>query len=147
MAADPELAALEQEQRALAAATGQARLLPNPELQTEVENVAGTGGREGDEAAESTLRLTQRLELGGKRTARTLAAASAADMGAADLELRRRELISAVKTGFGAALAAEGRVLVAKDLEQLANDVVRSVGSAVAPARCRQSLAITPASR
>ena len=131
MAANPELAALEHEKHALAAAVEQARLLPNPELQAEVENVAGSGGREGDEAAESTLRLTQRLELGGKRSARTRVAASAADAANAELELRRREVIATVKTAFAALLAARQRVSLAKDLEELANEALRSAGSAV----------------
>lgn len=130
-AASPELAALEQEKRALAAAVDQARVLRNPELQTEVENVGGTGGREGDEAAESTLRLSQTVELGGKRSARTQVAASAADAAAADLELERRDLVARVKAAFAATLAAQQRVALARDLEQLAGDALRSVGSAV----------------
>jgi cobalt-zinc-cadmium efflux system outer membrane protein len=131
LSASPELAALEQQVRALEAASEQARLLPNPELQTEVENVAGSGSREGDEAAESTLRLSQRLELGGKRAARSHAAASAVEAAAAELELRRRDLTASVKTAFAAALAAQQRVVLARDLEQLANDALRSVSTAV----------------
>src|SRR5512139_1945195 len=112
LSASPELAALEQEVRALEAATEQARLLPNPELETEVENVAGSGSREGDQAAESTLRLSQRLELGGKRAARSHVAASAVEATAAELELRRRDLAASVKTAFAAALAAQQRVVL-----------------------------------
>lgn len=130
-AANPELAALEQEQRALTAAIDQARVLPNPELQTEVENVGGTGAREGDEAAESTLRLSQTIELGGKRSARIEAAVSAADVAAANLELERRDVVAGVKAAFAQALAAQQRAALAKDLEHLAHDALRSVGSAV----------------
>jgi cobalt-zinc-cadmium efflux system outer membrane protein len=131
IAANPELAALEHEKHALDAAVEQARLLPNPEFQAEVENVAGDGARKGDDAAETTLRFTQQLELGGKRSARTRAATSAAAVAAADLELRRLEVTAAVKSAFAAALAAQKRVALAKDLEQLAQEAARSVGSAV----------------
>jgi cobalt-zinc-cadmium efflux system outer membrane protein len=131
LAANPDLAALEHEQRALAAAVEQARLLPNPELQTEVENVAGTGGREADEAAESTIRVTQRLELGGKRSARTQIAASAAEAAAAGLVLRRRDVTATVKTAFAAALAAQQRLALARDLERVASDALGSAESAV----------------
>jgi len=109
----------------------QARLLPNPELQTEVENVAGTGARENDDAAESTLRLAQLIELGGKRTARARVAAASVEVAAAEIELRRRELAAQVKIAFAAALAAEQRSVLAGDLERLAADALHSAGSAV----------------
>lgn len=131
MAAHPDLAALEHERRALAAAVEQARLMPNPELQTEVENVAGTGSREDDDAAESTLRLAQRIELGGKRTARARVAAASVDVAAAEIELRRRALAAEVTIAFAAALAAEQRSVLVGDLERLAADALRSAGSAV----------------
>jgi cobalt-zinc-cadmium efflux system outer membrane protein len=131
LASSPEIASLEQEKRALAAAVEQAGVLPNPELQTEIENVGGTGARKSDESAESTIRLVQRLELGGKRGARTQAAAAAVDVATADLELRRRDLLAAVRSAFAAALAAEQRVVLARDLERLAEDALRAVGSAV----------------
>jgi len=131
MAAHPDLAALEHERQALVAAVGQARLLPNPELQTEVENVAGNGSRKDDDAAESTLRLAQRFELGGKRTARARVATASVDVAAAEVELRRRQLAAEVKIAFAAALAAEQRSALARDLERLAADALRSAGSAV----------------
>ena len=46
----------------------------NPRLQTEIETVAGSGEAEGLKAAESTVSLSQEIELGDKRRHRTAAA-------------------------------------------------------------------------
>src|SRR5688572_25323299 len=67
LAASPELESGASEVRARAAHARQAGLPPNPELRTDVENVGGTGDREAFEETETTVRLSQRFELGGKR--------------------------------------------------------------------------------
>ena len=67
----------------VAAAQGraqQAGFRPNPELDLEVENFAGTGGFSGVNDAETTLAIGQRFELGGKRTARRRAAEAEEDL-------------------------------------------------------------------
>lgn len=64
---------LVQGEAAVLAAQGraeQAGFRPNPELDLSVENFAGTGGFRGLDDSETTLQIGQRLELGGKRTAR-----------------------------------------------------------------------------
>ena len=48
----------------------QAGVSPNPELSIEVENFAGSGAFQGLRSTETTLAVSQRLELGGKRSAR-----------------------------------------------------------------------------
>ena len=54
----------------------QAGALPNPELRAEVENVGGSGSRQGFEETETTLGIAQLVELGGKRAARVRMAES-----------------------------------------------------------------------
>ena len=45
----------------------QAGVSPNPELSLEVENFAGSGAFQGLRSTETTLALSQRIELGGPR--------------------------------------------------------------------------------
>ena len=65
----------------------QARVRPNPELGLEAENAFGSGPFSGYANAETTLSLTQDLELWGRRGARV--AVAQADAGTAGL---RRDL-------------------------------------------------------
>jgi len=48
----------------------QASLPPNPELEVEVEEVGGPGDRSGFDGAETTIQLSQLIELGDKRKKR-----------------------------------------------------------------------------
>src|SRR5262245_55603092 len=67
LARSPELASVASEVRARESHALQEGLLPNPELRTDLENVGGSGDREEFEETETTVRLSQRIELGGKR--------------------------------------------------------------------------------
>lgn len=67
VAADAEVAAAEARAR-------QAGYRSNPELSLEVENFAGTGELRGLRSTETTLAVNQRLDLGGRRSARVSAA-------------------------------------------------------------------------
>jgi cobalt-zinc-cadmium efflux system outer membrane protein len=83
---NPELRAFAWDVRAAEARTLQAGLRPNPELGLEVENIAGTGVLQGGQSAETTLRLNQVIELGGKRARRLQVAAVERDLAAWDYE-------------------------------------------------------------
>jgi outer membrane protein, heavy metal efflux system len=67
---NPELSATAFEVRAADARALQAGLLPNPELELELEEFGGTGELRGTRASESTFQLSQLIELGGKRARR-----------------------------------------------------------------------------
>nr|WP_283102839.1 TolC family protein [Shewanella abyssi] len=56
--------------RASEALTLQAGITPNPELSVNVENILGTGDKQGVDNAEITLALSQLIELGDKRQRR-----------------------------------------------------------------------------
>ncbi len=66
---NPDLAAAAWNVEAGGARVTQAGLLPNPQAGVTVEDIAGTGSRSGAKQAETTLRLGQPFELGGKRAA------------------------------------------------------------------------------
>ncbi len=117
---NPELAAASWEVRTAEARALQASLLPNPELESEVEEVAGEGPRGGLDAAEASLALSQLVELGGKRAHRTRVAAFEGELAGWDYEARRLELLGATARAFVAALAAQERLALAEDLVALA---------------------------
>jgi cobalt-zinc-cadmium efflux system outer membrane protein len=78
----------------------QAKLLPNPEISLQVEDVYGTGDyRRGDEA-QSTLQLSQLIELGGKRSARTDVAEAIRDQTENSLEIKKIEVLTNLTEQF-----------------------------------------------
>ena len=123
----PALAGFAAEVHARAARTAQSNQLPNPELRTDFENVGGTGDREGVEQTETTLRVSQLIELGGKRDRRRRIAELERDVAAWDYEAKKRALLADATTAFVHALAAQERVALAAQLEDLARQEVASV--------------------
>jgi len=155
LARNPELAASAAEIRAREAHVVQAGLRPNPHLEAEVENVGGSGTREGFEETETTVGLSQLLELAGKRGKRRRVAELATDLARFDHEARRLAALGATTKAFVRALAAQERVKIAADLEQLAGqgvDAMRAqVGAGAAPgvevSRARVTLARSDVAR
>lgn len=93
----------------------QARVRPNPTLALDAENAFGSGPFSGYDDAETTLSVTQDLELWGRRTARINAAR--ADAGTASL---RRDLAVVDAAGrlalvYADAEAAERRAMLAEE--------------------------------
>ena len=124
LAHSPELSAYSLETRAREAETVQAAARPNPELGTEVENVAGSGSREGTESSETTVLLSQRIELGGKRAKGQRVAALRKDLSAWDYEATRLSVLTDTTKAFVATLVAQERVALAEELERLGRDAV-----------------------
>jgi cobalt-zinc-cadmium efflux system outer membrane protein len=128
---NPELAAFSWEVRAGEARTLQAGLLPNPELELEIENVAGSKDLRGFDGAELTLRLSQLIELGGKRVKRVQVAALERDLAAWDYETKRVDVLTQVTQAFVEVLGAQERVAVQEELVRLAEQVLRTVAERV----------------
>src|SRR5919109_2751062 len=97
---NPALASAAWEVRAGEARTLQAGLLPNPEFSVEVENFAGSGAFRGMDAAETTIALSQVIELGGKRLRRARVAALQRDLAAWDYEATRIDVFTATTKAF-----------------------------------------------
>lgn len=102
----PTLQSQRAELRALEAETVQAGLPPNPELGIDVENFAGSGGSRSFNGAEITTALSQKLELGGKRSKRTLVAALEAEALKAEIASDEREVKIAADRAFTTLLEA-----------------------------------------
>lgn len=128
---NPDLAAAAWNVEAGSARVTQAGLLPNPVAGLTVEDVAGTGSRSGAEQAETTLRLGQPIELGGKRAARVSEASRGRDLNAWDYEQLRLDVVTATTRAFISVLGAQERVALADQTVQLAEQMVTSVGRLV----------------
>jgi cobalt-zinc-cadmium efflux system outer membrane protein len=128
---NPELAAFSWEVRVKEAEALQAGLLPNPELGIEMENLAGSGEFSGTDAAETTVTLSQLIELGSKRAKRRATAALEADLAGWDFETRRLDVLSATAKAFVEVLSLQERLAQADELAGLAGRFFRTVSARV----------------
>lgn len=126
---NPELASAAKEIGAQEGLVLQSGLIPNPELAIEAEDIGAA--RDGGLQRLTTYRLGQRIELGGKRQARSTAAALAQELAQQDYAARRLALQARVANTFTDALAAQQRVQLADQSLQLAQAVVHSAGKRV----------------
>lgn len=125
LASSPQLSAARQEQDATAAAVLQADVLPNPSLEAGMEDTRS-------QTRETTLVLSQPIELGGKRQARVRAAQSERDLAAMDLELKRADISAAVIAAFFDVLAEQERLTLAREALELARRASQSTAGRVA---------------
>jgi cobalt-zinc-cadmium efflux system outer membrane protein len=111
--ANADLSAAQNELGALEAAVLQAGVLPNPTLALDSQDTRRA-------TRETTILLSQPLELGGKRAARVQAAAKERDAAFAELEAKRAEVRAAVITAFFDVLTAQERERLAQESVALA---------------------------
>ncbi|WP_229722613.1 TolC family protein [Xylophilus rhododendri] len=122
---NPEIAAARHEQQASEGALLQAGLRPNPEISALEEDL-----RRGRRT--TTLQLSQPLELGGKRQARTSAAGLRRDQAVWALQQMRADVRAAVAVQFIELLAAQQRLRLAADSVALAESASRAARQRVA---------------
>lgn len=134
--ASPSVEAAGSAVEAAAAARTIAGLRPNPSVQVQAENLAGSGIYKGTRSAETTASVGVPLELGGKRSARVALANARlsraeilAAIASADLQLRITQL-------YVQAAAAERRAEVLAEQAAIANS-----GHQAASARVRAGAA------
>ncbi len=126
---NPELAAFAREIGALAGVTLQAGLLPNPRLQIDSEDI-GTQSN-GPGARFTSVRISQLIETGGKRSARRNAASLGQERAEQAYEVRRLDLIAQVANVFTEVLAGQNRLQLATESLALAQIVVDTVSKRV----------------
>jgi len=132
---NPELTAFSYEVRAKEAWALQASLLPNPELESEIENFAGSGALSRFGESEFTLSVGQLIELGGKRTKRTRVAALEADLASWDYEAKRLDVFSQAVKAFIDVLASQEQVKLQQELVDVAEQFLQSINSRVKAGR------------
>lgn len=128
---NPELAAFAWEIRAQEARALQAALLPNPELASEFENIGGSGTLQGTDGAETTIELSQLIELAGKRKKRARVAGLERDLAGWDYETKRVDVLTEVRQAFVNVLAAQEQLTLANEIVHLAEDVFKTVSARV----------------
>ncbi|MFQ5443224.1 MAG: TolC family protein, partial [Nitrospinales bacterium] len=120
---NPELAAFSWRIRALEANALQAGLLPNPDLDVEVENAGGTGKFSGLSQTETTIQMSQLIEIGNKRALRARAASLFKDLAGWDYETKRVDVLTQVSKAFTDVLGAQQQLDLGNDLVGLAQKV------------------------
>lgn len=133
--ADPGLEAASAGVDAAQGGRRQAMARPNPELGVEVENFSGAGALRGFQSAETTFRLSQEVELGGKRDARVAVANGELSVAEADALIRRLELFRDVEVAYYEAAAAQQSLSIARDRLASAQAMSRAVQRRVNAAR------------
>ncbi|WP_390479158.1 TolC family protein, partial [Altererythrobacter sp. MTPC7] len=112
-----------------------AGLRPNPQAQGQIENIAGSGAYRGLRSAETTVGVAIPIELGGKRSARVAVATA---------QLSRAELQAAIVAAdvrvqvtqlYVEAIAAERRLVTARDQVRIASDALRAASVRVQAGR------------
>ncbi|MBB3880924.1 TolC family protein [Sphingomonas pseudosanguinis] len=112
-----------------------AGLRPNPVVQGQIENIIGSGPYRGLRSAESTVGFAVPIELGGKRGAR---------VAVANAQLSRAEIQAAIIAAdvrlqvtqlYVEAVAAERRVVTARDQARIASDALRGASVRVQAGR------------
>lgn len=104
----------------------QAGVSPNPEISLEVENFAGTGAFEGLRSTETTLALSQRLELGGKRSARVGVASAERDFAFLTYKAALADLDRDIRLAHAELRANEDRAVLARDNTAAAEELSRT---------------------
>lgn len=110
LAANPRLTAAERDIGMAGGRRLQADALPNPTLSLDVENVAGTNTYQGLDLAETTLQISQLMELGGKREARIAAASAGSGIARWEREAIRLQVFAETTAAFVTVLSAQRRV-------------------------------------
>lgn len=133
----PELAAFAWETRAREARILQAGLPQNPVVGVVAEDLGAsklaTGGAGNEQIIQpqTTVQLSQVIELGGKRTARRNLAARARDLAAWDYEAARIDVLTQVTHAFIDVVMAQEMVTLTAQTTRLVEQVQQSVGARV----------------
>ena len=128
---NPELSVFAWEVRVSEAHELQARVLPNPIIQFEMENVGGAGTRSSFDAAETTLQLSQLVELGDKRAKRARVASLETQLATWDYEVKRLEIFKRVSLAFMEVLAAQEKLQLMEEELRLSEEVLEMVSTRV----------------
>lgn len=122
--ANPQLASARHERAAIEGAVLQAGARPNPTLEMGFEDTRRA-------TRETTLTLSTPLELGGKRQRRIDASTRGLDAASADLQARQAEITAGVTIAFTDVLAAQARVQLATQAQEVAARVSTTVARRV----------------
>lgn len=124
-ARSPAVVAAEADVAAAEARIRQSGYRSNPELSFELENVAGTGELRGIRSMEATLAVNQRLDLGGRRSARVESARAELTVQQLRLAIARADLAQSVREQFARAIASREKLAQATETVERARELAR----------------------
>ena len=128
---NPELKAFSWDVRISQARQLQASLWPNPALRIAVEEFGGAGDRSGFDGAETTIQLSQLIELGDKRRKRTELTALEKELAGWDYEAKRLDVFAEVVMAYVAVLAGQERLALTEELVLLSEELHDTVSKRV----------------
>lgn len=132
---DPGVKAATEATAAAAAGVRQATRPPNPTIDLLSENIAGSDLYRAFDQAETTLSLSQPIELGGDRGARRALAQREHDAKRIGADLRKVDLLYEVELSFVEAQVAEKSLVIANEQLSLARELAGAVARRVSAAR------------
>ena len=103
----------------------QASLLPNPELGVEAENFGGD--LDGYRQAETTIGVSQRIELGGKRAARTSVATTEKGIAELEAEILALNVLSETTIAFARLQSTVSKRNILAEQKKLSRSVVKTI--------------------
>ncbi len=109
----------------------QSAVMPNPEFFTGIENFAGSKDKAGFNVAETTLSLSQTIELGDKRLRRLQAAHLDVSLASWDYETVRVQVASATARAFVDVITAQERIRVLSESVAIAEKTKDGVDARV----------------
>lgn len=109
----------------------QAGVFPNPEIGFEIDNFWGNQEFKKFDNSESTITVSQMIELGGKRSKRTRAAELERDLAQWDFEAKRRDILAEVTKVFNEVLAGQERLVLAQEISLLSEKSLSIVAAQV----------------
>ncbi len=124
---NPHLKAFSFEKRAKEARALQSGLRPNPKLNILVEDAAGTGGFDGFDQSQTTIQLSQLIELGGKRAARLRSSNLSKKLADWDYETKRMDVLTQVARSYALVLKAQQQTKLTEDLVKLSEKFLNIV--------------------
>lgn len=124
VANNPELVVLEQELSALTAVKKQSGLMPNPEVETEIENILGGGEFSGVQGSEISVVLSQEFILGGKLEHRVRVADMDIRLAQWDYIEKKREIIAEIREVFISTLLKQKQIETKQNLIQLSEKFI-----------------------
>lgn len=135
LARNPELQLAAYGLRAADARVTQAGLRPNPELGLDLENFAGSGALSGTDALETTLSLSQVIELGGQRARRVDVARRVRDTLDIERTARQLDVLAEVTRRFIRVVADQEQAALARQAADLSDTTLAAITTRVSAAR------------
>jgi cobalt-zinc-cadmium efflux system outer membrane protein len=130
----PQIKSTESAIDALDGTVKQAGYKPNPEIGFDADNIAGRGLYQGIDFSEYSLNISQKIERGDKRNARTYAAMAAVDTTKINILTGKLDIKYSVEMVYLDILAAHEQLKLARSQEETAQKTLNFIAKRVAMA-------------